>query len=494
MKIMKRILVLVLALAMLLGPALIREVRADESTAFGTAGPGWSRSDEALSTGMADVSSNEICSASGSARATSVSPRISHWNAITDMGAPCTYIGSGEWGFLCYELYDGTTGALLSEVVDYSCQVTLTIYYPDGTVAHSYTFTNEDTGWVALKANTVGTYTYTITLSGDLSGTYNGSYTVFNTDTNVLRLAGDNRYETAILAAEELLAERKAQQGSAKAKFDTIIVASGTSFPDALSGSYLASVKGAPILLSGSDTYNEITKAYIRQNLESGGTVYILGGTSAVPASMETGLDDFRVKRLAGDNRFDTNLAILKEAGVRNQEILVCTGYNFADSLSASATGRPILLVNNGTGKLTQNQKNYLAGLNGNSFCIIGGESAVSKNLANAIKTYGSVTRLSGANRYETSVLVAQRYFSTPTQVVLAYAQNYPDGLCGGALASAMGVPLILTKTGSETQASKYVRGLGISGGVVLGGDKLISADALNKIFVVVSGAKIIWR
>ena len=125
-------------------------------------------------------------------------------------------------------------------------------------------------------------------------------------------------------------------------------------------------------------------------------------------------------------------------------------------------------------------------------FCVIGGESAVGRDLYRAIGKYGDISRLSGTDRFQTSVLVAQRYFDAPTQAVLAYAWYYPDGLCGGSLAYAMGAPLILTMTGYESQASGYVRGMGIAGGVVLGGEKLISTDAVNSIYDIREGCLII--
>ena len=441
----------------------------------------WGRSFDLAQTG-----SYEIYSAPYALGTRKVSPMISHWIAATDMGDATGYIGRGEWAYLCYRLYDKETGKPLNEVVDYQYTAKLTICMPDGTQAHTYTFQNTDESWISVWRNVLGTYTYTVTLSGDLNGTFTGKFQVYDQDTNLLRLAGANRFETAFKVADALQAERMVTE------FETIIVASGLNFADALSGSYLASVKDAPILLSYDDTYNEQVKQYIRDNLQKGGTVYILGGTAAVPASMEQGLEDFRVKRLAGANRFETNLAILKEAGVGSREILVCTGTNFADSLSASATGLPILLVYNESRKLTQGQMEFLSELVRNDFCVIGGESAVGRDLYRAIGKYGDISRLSGTDRFQTSVLVAQRYFDAPTQAVLAYAWNYTDGLCGGSLAYAMGAPLILTMTGYESQASGYVRGMGIAGGVVLGGEKLISTDAVNSIYDIREGCLII--
>ena len=304
-----------------------------------------------------------------------------------------------------------------------------------------------------------------------------------NSDGTVRRLAGENRWDTALLVAEEMRKQLGVQ------KFDAVIIASGNDFADALAGSYLSTVKNAPILLSwgkgGKFEYLDTgNMTYIMDHLKPGGTVYILGGKNAVPEMYEESLDDFRVKRLGGANRFETNLMILKEAGVKaGDEVLVCTSTNFADSLSASATGKPILLVFNESGKLYGEQPAYLASLQNCSFTVIGGESAVSKKLESAIGAYGRVSRLAGGNRFETSVLVAEKYFENPESAVLAYAWNYPDGLCGGALAYSMDAPLILTMTKYESQAIAYAEAEDIGQGIVLGGVSLISQLSVEKIF-----------
>ena len=292
------------------------------------------------------------------------------------------------------------------------------------------------------------------------------------------RISGENRFETAFKVADAM------KQVLGVDKFQAIVVASGSNFADALSGSYLANVKHAPILLSYNDTYNNKAKDYIRANLAPGGTVYILGGTSAVPKSMESGLDGFRIRRLAGANRFETNLLILKEAGVPNgTKVLVCTGTNFADSLSASATGLPIFLVYNESGKLTDSQKQYLATLRCDYY-IVGGTSAVSNKLGGAFFQYSeNVWRISGKNRFETSVTVAKHFCGQPKQAVLAYAWNYPDGLCGGPLAYAMGCPLVLTMTGYEAEADSYTQLWNITKGTVLGSTGLISDPSAVQIF-----------
>lgn len=292
----------------------------------------------------------------------------------------------------------------------------------------------------------------------------------------VLRLFGQNRYETSFRIADEC----KAMQGVEK--FDTVIIASGSNFADALAGSYLAYVKKAPILLSGNFNDRELC-TYIDANLADNGQVYILGGEAAIPTTLDAALHGHRVKRLAGSDRFETNILILKESGVTDEDILVCTAFGFADSLSASAVKRPILLVDSNSGQLNSTQQAYLSALHTHKYYVLGGTSAVGEELAAALQTYGSVERIGGTDRFETSVLIARKFFTAPKAALLAYSQTFPDGLCGGPLATAQNAPLLLAKTDSYVYAKAYAQANRITDGVVLGGPTLISDTAAKAIF-----------
>jgi len=161
----------------------------------------------------------------------------------------------------------------------------------------------------------------------------------------------------------------------------------------------------------------------------------------------------------------------------------VATGRNFADSLSASATGLPILMVH-GNVKLQPYQIEYLNTLGtNNEFIIIGGTSAVSQEVAESLLAYGSVGRIEGKNRYETSIKIAETFFDTPKSAVIATGTGFADGLCGGILAYNMKAPLILTVKGRETVASGYLAQRGIKDGYILGGANALGEDTVVKVF-----------
>lgn len=299
------------------------------------------------------------------------------------------------------------------------------------------------------------------------------------------RVYGSNRYQTSFAIADALKADIGIQQ------YGSIIIASGTGFPDALAGSYLASVVGAPILMSDPTGANaEDLLSYVQENMFPDGQVYILGGTGAVPAIVENTLKSsgYNVKRLSGKDRYATNIKILEESidkGGNMSELLICTGNNFADSLSASVTGLPILLVNNNTGKLTTEQLNFLNISNDLiDICyIIGGTGAVPESLQNAMELYGDTERIKGKNRYATSAAIASKFMPGAEVAIVVSGQNFPDGLCGGPLGYNLGAPLLLTYSGAEIDAANYVQKNGIEIGVILGGKGAVSKESELKIF-----------
>ena len=291
----------------------------------------------------------------------------------------------------------------------------------------------------------------------------------------IIRISGSSRYKTAYEIADKL------KEVLGVETFDSIVVAYGRGFPDALAGSYLATEKNAPILLVEKNVEKEVI-AYIKANLSAKGTVYILGGTSSVPESFANGLkaENIAYKRLAGDNRYLTNLEILKEAELNSKTILVCTGKNFADSLSASAVNLPILLVGD---SLTKEQKAYFENIENLTFQIIGGTGSVSESVANELKAFGNVARIAGSTREITSVEVAKAFFKEPEIVTLAYSRDFPDGLCGGPLAYNLGAPLLLVNEGTESYAAEYVKANGIEAGIVFGGTATISDKTAIAVF-----------
>ena len=142
-------------------------------------------------------------------------------------------------------------------------------------------------------------------------------------------------------------------------------------------------------------------------------------------------------------------------------------------------------------GELTTSQKEFLASMGSINMFILGGTTAVSPYVEKQIKSYQDVTRIAGATRYETSALFAEKFYFNRYSLVLAYAENFPDGLSGGAFACANQAGLILTATRKESLAAEFAAQNGIISGYVIGGPGLISDKVVKNIFSMASGEKI---
>ena len=369
---------------------------------------------------------------------------------------------------------------------DGSVKVSAVAVIPEGAVVE-YSWDNGDCTSADIPGFTgVGVYTVSYIVSKANYNDVVGSYE-FEIEEGVTRLAGANRFDTAFASADAL------KDVMGVDKFPAAIVTSGMNFADALAGSYLAACTGAPILLTDNDNMADVID-YILENVEEGGVVYALGGTTIVSDTLRTVEDEgYTFKRLAGASRFETNLLILEEAGIESGDpVLVCTAYNFADSLSASALGLPILLVDD---TVSAAQMAFLEENADGEFVLIGGTGAVKPAVEEQLREKWDVVRLAGGDRFETSVLTAIEAFGFNTDTaVLAYGYNFPDGLCAGPLAYALGAPLILTANGDQAAAVEYATAAGASSGFVLGGPSLIDDSVAKAIFSLGADDSIIWN
>ncbi|MBQ1390722.1 MAG: cell wall-binding repeat-containing protein [Firmicutes bacterium] len=341
---------------------------------------------------------------------------------------------------------------------------------------------------VTYKNNTVpGTATVTITGQGNFTGTKSVTFKIDKAKATATRLSGDNRYATSQAIAEAYRNALGVKQ------FDAVCVADGTNYPDALAGSFLAALKHAPILSvdknnpTAANTQSAL--AYIRKNLKAKGTVYLLGGSGSVPEVLEKTLRSygFTVKRVWGPNRYTSNLAILKEAGIKaGSEIIVCTGADFADALSASATGKPVLLV--GGGSLLAEQKEFLQTLRAGRFTIIGDQTVVAAGIEADLKAFAPTTRITGQTTYQRSIAIARKYFpGIQTHVNIADGKNFPDALCGGPMAVLSGGPLILVDEPDAVMnpVLAYVKAARTFKVTIYGGPGSVSDALVNKILSV---------
>lgn len=272
-------------------------------------------------------------------------------------------------------------------------------------------------------------------------------------------VAGTDRYATGILASQKAFPAA----GSAGA----VVLARGDQFADALTGIPLAAYRHAPLLVTPGGpnaTLDARVAAEIRRTLgpDTGKTVYVLGGTSALPQGITDTLH-YRVVRYAGTDRYATALTIAKNGLENPGHIVAARGDDFADALTAGPlaadkltdpTGKPAAIV------LTQGPA-YRPTVDAATAAYIrskesttGAVTAVGHAAWNALSApafhgTGQISGYAGKDRYETAAIVAAAAWRTDTQkypVGLATGTGFADALTGGALIADAGGPLLLTE------------------------------------------------
>lgn len=263
------------------------------------------------------------------------------------------------------------------------------------------------------------------------------------------RLFGANRYETAVAVSSQF-----SPFGGSPNTY--AYVASGANYPDALSAGPAAASRNAPLLLTEPNRLpTAVRDELIRLQPE---TVVIAGGTGVVSASVFAAIDAIvdNVVRLGGADRYETSRLIVDDAFASAETAFIATGTNFPDALAATAAAAklegPVLLVNGSASSLPAATSSLLGstGLAVDQIFIAGGTAVVSGGVATAlagIDSVSTVTRLGGADRYATSLLINERVFQLDDvgddpNVFLAVGTGFADALAGSALAGSLNAPL----------------------------------------------------
>jgi hypothetical protein len=305
------------------------------------------------------------------------------------------------------------------------------------------------------------------------------------TATNVVtRVAGSTRIGTAIAASQQAFAA-----GQAK----TVVLTRSDTFADALGGGPLGANKIGPLLLTGTGGLDPAVATEIKRVLPSGSIVYVLGGTAALPSSVDAALNQmgYPTQRIGGTDRFDTSVQIAKVIG-KPGVVFLTTGLNFPDALSAgaaagSATGAfagAVLLTADNT--LPAEVDAYIQSLPKASTTIVdvGGQAANAEPGADLI--------LAGADRYATSADVAASFFGGGNTLAVGVASgaNFPDALAGGAILGPLLGPLLLTPPdGLPTVATTFIdrESASVFDGLVFGGAAAISDNVVTQLTGLVS-------
>lgn len=293
-------------------------------------------------------------------------------------------------------------------------------------------------------------------------------------ENNFNRIAGSDRYATSLQIS------RAGWNTS-----DYAVLASGASFPDALSAAPLAKKYNAPILLTAGDILTEELDAELdRLKVKN---VFIIGGTGSVSSNIEDKLKQKNISytRLSGANRYETSVAIANYLG-SSTKVFVVNGENFPDALSiasyAASKGIPILITQKNI--LPLGALNYIRENGVTDTYVIGGTSVVSNFILYQLP---NPQRIYGDDRYETNFQVLSTFgndFSL-TYSYFASGENFPDALSGSALAAATNSPIVLIGSNTDVDINTFIRSNlnSMTNKRILGGEGALPLIEISRIF-----------
>ncbi|EGW37403.1 cell wall-binding repeat-containing protein [Desulfosporosinus sp. OT] len=149
------------------------------------------------------------------------------------------------------------------------------------------------------------------------------------------RIGGIDRYETSVLLAKHLSS-------------DSLILANGDNFPDALSAATFAGIKQIPIVLTSTTLPDSVIQYYQEASPKH---LIVIGGEVVVP-STELTRNKFTVEtRLGGQDRYETNAKVVTymKGTYESNDLFLASGITFPDAVAgtvlASKVKAPLLLT-----------------------------------------------------------------------------------------------------------------------------------------------------
>lgn len=202
---------------------------------------------------------------------------------------------------------------------------------------------------------------------------------------------------------------------------------------------------------------------------------------------------DPKTYRIAGVDRYDTSVRASLQAfsGTSHAQVAVIVGGKApADALAASglagaAGGGPVLLTPQWN--LDDRVRAEIVRLGVDTVYIVGGTQTVAGAVESALSGIAGVTnvsRLAGADRYETAGKVAaeiERLKGQPTRAIVVNGETIVDGVVVSGLAYAKDVPVVLVRAGSLPPSAAAALS-GVTNTLVVGGSAVVSDAVFSQL------------
>ncbi|TCL83073.1 putative cell wall binding repeat protein [Rathayibacter sp. PhB179] len=295
------------------------------------------------------------------------------------------------------------------------------------------------------------------------------------------RLQGDDRIATAIAVTRSYFGD----------DLPVLYIASGEKWADALSAGPAAATQDGALLLTNRDDVPDILAAEITRL--SPKRIVVVGDALSVSDAVYDRLATFApTSRVAGSDRYDTSRKIVEGAfpTAGFGTVFLATGGNFPDALSvapiAGRTDQPVLLVDGAQPGLDAPTRAAIDRLDAGRGQLIGGTGTISSGIESDLRASGltgSVNRIAGKDRHDTSRLLNAAYPPSPLvdTAFLASATGFADALAAGPAAASIGAPLYLSEPNCvPVETRKAMQGQDLDRIFLLGSVRTLTADVAS--------------
>ncbi len=193
--------------------------------------------------------------------------------------------------------------------------------------------------------------------------------------------------------------------------------------------------------------------------------------------------------RISGKDRYETAIHVAERFINFYSDlgfyVVLASGNNFPDALSGvplTSPDLPMILSKKNSIPHTENFTIY-----DSVFFILGGKGAIGEQVENSIfANGGSILRISGSDRYETSVEIAKYVMSwnEPKDVIIVSGTSFADSISASNLYEFTGgAPIILVKKNSIPQVTKdFMNDYYIDNIYIVGGKGVVSNSVENEL------------
>ncbi len=192
------------------------------------------------------------------------------------------------------------------------------------------------------------------------------------------------------------------------------------------------------------------------------------------------------VQNIVGADRYETATELSKSKFEKAENVVIVNSSAMADALSATPFAKlkdaPVLLTEGD--KLNEQTKSEISRLGAKNVYIIGGDSVVKDSVVAQLKEMKlNVERISGEDRYETSLEVAKKLGYVSEIAVVNGETGLADAVSIAPVAANNNMPIVLASSNEGTKVfDKYIKDENITKSYVIGQENAISKEIADKL------------